>query len=298
MIWRSEARPICRPRRFAGAASRLHMRTPGALSHCLKQRPASGARPARAPGRPPAPGRAPLDAARRPRSPAARSLCDLSTYLFSTPAARRLSGRFFKMAHIDGAEKERAMVRQLSLFANYTCAIGSDGGPRAEERECRGWREERTQVARTRRSAPWCGRGEVGAQAGVSQGVELGSGGQAGRPGKETRREGRTQLSRNTPFAYTPPPKNTQPPGHVPLQRPAARHIPTYTHAHITHLHPHTHIYTHVTLQATFLYGGLLRELAHQQLNDMLGLSPGAQVGRRVLSYVCVCNAVTFSSVQ
>jgi hypothetical protein len=31
--------------------------------------------------------------------------------------------------------------------------------------------------------------------------------------------------------------------------------------------------------QATFLYGGLLRELAHQQLADMLGLSKGATVG-------------------
>jgi hypothetical protein len=30
--------------------------------------------------------------------------------------------------------------------------------------------------------------------------------------------------------------------------------------------------------QATFLYGGLLRELAHQQLADALGLTPGTQV--------------------
>lgn len=29
--------------------------------------------------------------------------------------------------------------------------------------------------------------------------------------------------------------------------------------------------------QATFLYGGLLRELAHQQLSDLLGLSTGSQ---------------------
>jgi hypothetical protein len=32
--------------------------------------------------------------------------------------------------------------------------------------------------------------------------------------------------------------------------------------------------------QATFLYGGLLRELAHQQLADMLGLTQGSTVGR------------------
>lgn len=43
---------------------------------------------------------------------------------------------------------------------------------------------------------------------------------------------------------------------------------------------PHTH-----TSQATFLYGGLLRELAHQQLSDLLGLSTSSQVCARQTAF-------------
>lgn len=37
------------------------------------------------------------------------------------------------------------------------------------------------------------------------------------------------------------------------------------------------HCYFHAPLQSTFLYGSLLRQLAHQSIQDMLGLSAGSR---------------------
>ena len=151
---------------------------------------------------------------------------------------RRLSGRFFKMAHIDGIEKERAMVRPggrdvtvLHIVEAMQRRSGArrrpDWAPAAQwlqrsRARRRGVGEERADVRRTDGGASRSGRAPAGAG-------------------------GARAASHLAPRA----PKPTEP---APPCRRAS--------------------------QATFLYGGLLRELAHQQLNDMLGLSPGAQVRR------------------